>query len=181
MQYAQLNIDGTYSHQVTPGTNVEWDATHLCPASALTSEEAEFFRVVPLVETAQPEFNPRTQTCIRNGGVLVNGQWEYSWTVAALPELQITANAAQDEAARIQSLWQAAHDYEYSQVSGSAIGLLAIGVMQGFPKCLAVQAWIKSIWTIYYTRKAGTSTDTDYSSAGLVPHSVPELMVELGI
>lgn len=85
------------------------------------------------------------------------------------------------EPARIAALWQAAHDYEYAQISGSAIGLLAMGVMQSKPKCLAVQAWIKTIWTEYYTRKAGTTTDTDYSVVGVSPYSVPELMTELGL
>lgn len=85
------------------------------------------------------------------------------------------------EPKRIAALWQAAHDYEFAQVSGSAIGLLAMGVMRSLPKCLAVQAWIKSIWTLYYSRKFGTSTDTDFSSVGAVPHSVPELMTELGL
>jgi hypothetical protein len=94
---------------------------------------------------------------------------------------QLDELAAQKEAQRIASLWQAAHDYEFAQVSGSAIGLLAMGVMQGKPKCIAVQDWIKTIWTEYYTRKAGASTDTDYSFAGPVPYSVPELMAELGL
>lgn len=85
------------------------------------------------------------------------------------------------EELRIAALWQAAHDYEYAQVSGSAIGLLAMGVMQGLPKCVAVQNWIKGIWELYYTRKAGTSTDCDYSGCGVCPYSVPELMTELGL
>jgi len=85
------------------------------------------------------------------------------------------------EAQRIQALWQAAHDYEYAQVSGSAIGLLAMGVMQAKPKCVAVQNWIKSIWNEYYVRKANGSTDTDYSFAGPCPYTVPELMAELGL
>jgi len=82
---------------------------------------------------------------------------------------------------RIASLWQAAHDYEYAEVSGSAVGLLAMGVMQSKPKCIAVQNWIKSIWTEYYTRKANGSTINDYSGCGLCPYSVPELMAELGV
>jgi len=85
------------------------------------------------------------------------------------------------EITRVVSLWQAAHNYEYAQISGSAIGLLAMGVMTGKPKCIAVQAWIKSIWTTYYTRKANGSTDTDYSFAGSIPHSVPEIMAEMGV
>lgn len=84
-------------------------------------------------------------------------------------------------ARRVAALWQAAHDYEFAQVSGSAIGLLAMGVMMGKPKCLAVQGWIKSIWAEYYSRKASGSTSTDFSKAGPCPHSVPELMDELGV
>ncbi len=86
------------------------------------------------------------------------------------------------EAQRIARLWQAAHDLEYAAISGSAIGLITMGVLQGKPKCLAVQGWIKSIWETYYVRKAGTSTDCDFAIvAGACPHSVPELIVELGV
>lgn len=81
----------------------------------------------------------------------------------------------------ITALWQAAHDYEVAEISGSAVGLLAMGVLQGKPKCTAVQNWIKGIWTEYYTRKAGTETSTDYSVCGACPYTVPELMAELGV
>lgn len=84
------------------------------------------------------------------------------------------------EVQRVAALWQAAHDYEYAQISGSAIGLLAIGVIQSQPKCLAVQNWIKSIWTEYYIRKAGDSTNCNFDAVGPCPHTVPELMTELG-
>lgn len=94
---------------------------------------------------------------------------------------QLEELAAQKETARVASLWQAAHDYEYAEISGSAVGLLSMGVMQGKPKCTAVQNWIKGVWEEYYTRKAGTSTDTDYSVCGSCPYSVPELMAELGL
>jgi len=93
----------------------------------------------------------------------------------------LAEQAAAADGRRIAALWQAAHDYEVAQVSGSAIGLLAMGVMAGKPKCIAVQAWIKSIWALYYTRKATGSTDSDYSGCGQIPHSVPELMDELGL
>lgn len=113
-------------------------------------------------------------------GYLWDGETFTTPPVITLTPEQIVANTTAAEAKRIASLWQAAHDYEFAQVSGSAIGLLAMGVLQGLPKCIAVQNWIKSIWSVYYTRKAGTSTDTDFSIAGQCPHSVPELMVELG-
>lgn len=103
-------------------------------------------------------------------------------TTEEVANLVVSADdLARIEAQRIASLWQAAHNYEFAQISGSAIGLLAMGVMTGKPKCIAVQNWIKGIWTEYYTRKAGTSVDTDFSVAGTCPHTVPELMEELGV
>ena len=104
-----------------------------------------------------------------------------SWTATPRTEEDLAARLATAEGNRIAALWQAAHDYEFAQVSGSAIGLLAMGVMQAKPKCTAVQDWIKSIWTVYYTRKANGSTDTNFDMAGPCPHSVPELMTELGL
>lgn len=95
----------------------------------------------------------------------------------------------------IEALWQAAHDYEYAQISGSAIGMLALGVAANKPKALAVQAWLKSIWGnaltpgegLYYDRKALVTGDApidpallDFSSCGPIPHTVSELMVEAG-
>lgn len=110
---------------------------------------------------------------IESGGV----GWSYNDGVLTPPA---DPDPAIIEAKRIASLWQAAHDYEYAEISGSAVGLLAIGVMQGKPKCIAVQNWIHGIWAEYYTRKAGTSTDTDYSVCGTIPHTIPEIMNELG-
>lgn len=137
----------------------------------------------------KPVFDPITQSIQESAPTLTQkGHWEESWVIQELP-LDIVEKNNQEallasqkaEADRIASLWASAHDYEFQQVSGSAIGLLAIGVMQGLPKCLAVQSWIKSIWTLYYTRKATGSTDVDFSSIGDCPHSVPELMQELGL
>lgn len=79
----------------------------------------------------------------------------------------------------ITELWQAAHDYEYAQISGSAIGLITMGVMQAKPKCLAVRAWIDAIWAEYYSRKSNGSDNFDFSSVGPCPYTVPELSAEL--
>jgi hypothetical protein len=88
----------------------------------------------------------------------------------------------------ISQLWQAAHDYEYAQISGTAVGLLTAGVLQALPKSLAVQSWCGSIWNIYYTNKAiieggGDFSESmlDYSSVGDIPHTVPELREEIGM
>ena len=81
-------------------------------------------------------------------------------------------------------LWQTAHDLEYNSISGSAVGLLTLGVQKQLPKCIAVMAWIQSIWTLYYINKPKVSflfdvELLDFSSCGEMPHSVPELMQEV--
>jgi hypothetical protein len=189
MEYAQLNLAGTEAIQVTTHSPIEWDTNNYCSAEALIKDgKADRFRVVPLVIVDSPPFNPTTHTCHRDGCELINGQWQYKWTVVPLDAATLAANQVAEttriataEAQRIANLWQAAHDYEYAAVSGSAIGLLAIGVMTGQPKCLAVQGWIKSIWVEYYTRKATGATSYSFKELGPCPHTVPELMAELGL
>lgn len=92
---------------------------------------------------------------------------------------------AQIVAEKQDALWKAADGYTSSYISGVAIGLLTIGVLQGKPKALAVTAWSSAVWDAYYQRKAlvsATSVDNhDFSSFGPMPHSVPELRAELGM
>jgi hypothetical protein len=116
----------------------------------------------------------------------VKGHWEQRFEVIdlAAEELQISlARKVVDEAkaneVRVASLWQAAHDYEYKQISGSAVGLLTLGIINSKPKCVAVQDWIQAIWTEYYTRKANGSSNFDFSTVGECPFTIPELMEEL--
>lgn len=124
-----------------------------------------------------------------NGATLVVGVWTNplppppptAAEIASQETAVVAERFAVSEVARIAGLWQAAHDYEYAQISGSAIGLVTLGVIQATPKCLAVQSWIKSIWTAYYLRKESGSTDANFEMAGPCPHSVPELMAELGV
>lgn len=103
-----------------------------------------------------------------------------------LSEQEFAAALVAVKEANIAALWQAAHDYEYAEISGSAIGALVLGVMQSKPKCSAVQAWIQSIWNLYYTRKPlvtheASSVSFDFSSCGPIPYTVPELMSEIGM
>ena len=88
-------------------------------------------------------------------------------------------------ASKIDQLWQAANDYTANYISGVAIGLLTIGVIQGKAKALAVTGWSSQVWDEYYTRKAainlGSPLNLDFSSFGPMPHSVPELRAELGM
>jgi len=86
---------------------------------------------------------------------------------------------------KINALWTAADAYEKNYISGVAIGLLTLGVIQSKPKALAVSAWSASHWDDYYTRKAAiTATSVlnlDFSPSGAIPYSVPELRAELGM
>ena len=94
----------------------------------------------------------------------------------------------EEVATNIERVWQAAHYYEYAQISGTAVGLLTAGVLQALPKSLAVQAWCGSIWDIYFANKdiiesGGDFSESmlDYSSVGDIPHTIPELREEIGM
>ena len=70
-----------------------WDANNFCSAEALTRDgKAEQFRVVPLLATEPPSFDPITQTCIRDGCKQVAGQWQYNWRIDDLSSEQNEAN-----------------------------------------------------------------------------------------
>lgn len=148
--------------------------------SPMTVEVLAAYRVYPVVIGTPPD-GGLTHQAVEVTPTLIGGEWVQQWELVPLDPEVVAANLEQAEAARQSALWQSAHDYEFQQVSGSAIGLLAMGVMMGKPKCAAVQNWIKGIWTVYYTRKATGSHDTDFSVAGSIPHTVPELMQELGV
>ena len=100
MEYAQLNVALTEAIQVTTLGNVEWDSTHYCPASALTPEEAESFRVVPLTVTTMPAYNVMTHRCFRDGCEKFGSEWRYKWTVEALDAPTIAANLQAARTAR---------------------------------------------------------------------------------
>lgn len=89
MEYAQLNEEETEAAQITTNGNVEWDSDHLCPASALTIEESDKFRVVPLFATNPTAVDSIYQSVIRDGCIFNNDRWEYKWRVDALPPDQI--------------------------------------------------------------------------------------------
>ena len=112
---------------------------------------------------------------------LTNGAWTQRWELTPRSPDEVAAILSDRDRVRVAKLWQAAHDLEYNAISGSAVGLITMGVMTGKPKCIAVQNWIKSIWTEYYKRKADGSEALDFSGVGECPHSVPELMQELGV
>ena len=180
MTYGQLNEDGTFKRILDLSELIQWDDTHRCVPLALNAEERILFKIVNIVETSQPFYDINTQRCVRGGVILENELWCYEWLITNKTQEELEEENNYRELYRVARLWNAAHEYEYKEISGSAIGLLTIGVLQAKPKCMAVQTWIQSIWTEYYIRKAGTSTDYDFSFCGPCPYSMPELIQELG-
>lgn len=141
-------------------------------------------------DAPQPSYDPYSQIVQQVEPLLTDkGHYEQQWIVvdltgealASAQERKVQDEASR-EAQRIQSLWQAAHDYEMTAISGSAVGLLTVGVLQSKPKAIAVQQWISNLWTDYYNRKADSSnTNYDFSNNGTCPYSVPEIREELGL
>jgi hypothetical protein len=140
-----------------------------------------------------PDFDKTTQA-VKQAPPTQNDQglWEQRWAVLELTPQQVSerelakADAeAKTVADKIEALWAAADRYTSGYISGVAIGILTIGVMQQKPKAMAVSAWSSSIWTEYYARKAlvtATGTDDhDFSGFGPIPYSVPELQAEVGV
>lgn len=80
---------------------------------------------------------------------------------------------------RMSKLWQAAHDFESTVITSTIAILLMRGIVSGKPKALAVQAWVDSIWSEYYSRKTSGSDNLDFSPIGPCPHTVRELSEEL--
>lgn len=86
---------------------------------------------------------------------------------------------------KIFALWSSADKYTSNYISGVAVGILTIGVLQQLPKAMAVNNWSRSIWTEYYIRKSQVTISSvdnhDFSSFGPMPHTVPELQEEIGL
>lgn len=153
--------------------------------------DAEGFDVV--FPTPQPAYDPITRAVREIAPVLtVKGTFEQAWEVVALDAETVTANQAAQAAreaaalaANVDALWRAADAYTSGYISGVAIGLLTIGVMQSKPKALAVQAWSAAVWDDYYARKSAATAisapNLDFSVHGPMPYSVPELRAELGM
>ena len=139
--------------------------------------------------TPQPDYDVATQGVMEAAPLWTGKVYQQGWNVVSLSAEQRAAyqsnklaQEAQTIADKIEQLWQAADAYVTGCISGVAIGILTIGVMQQKPKCLAVSAWSGQIWTEYYIRKstitADSALDLDFSSFGPMPYTVPELQAE---
>lgn len=192
MKYIQTNQQNEFVQHL-PNATQYWDDNNFCTPEALIKDgKAEQFGVVPLVEVSPPPFDAMTQEVSEAKPVEIDGTWTQQWQVTELSPEQVDANQAaktQADAAllksKIEALWAAADKYTSSYISGVAIGLLTIAVIQQKPKAMAVTAWSSAVWAEYYARKALVTPDSvdnhDFSSFGPIPHSVPELQAEVGL
>lgn len=140
--------------------------------------------IVPAYATTikPPVFDAVKQRCIFN---------KVEWVIESRPEPEPVPEQEPTnyKDSNELSLWQACTDYEQRYISGSAIGTLSIGVIQGLPKSVEIKAWISNLWmNHYYPRKATitgdaplSKEDLDFTLVGPMPYSVPELVEEVGV
>lgn len=84
MRHVIENPDGSFKEHIITTGNIEWDETHLCPASALTPDERALFRVVEFREVPPPP--PSRWQAVREAApVKINGVWTQRWEVFDLP------------------------------------------------------------------------------------------------
>lgn len=147
----------------------------------LTSdEEKAAIGLVPVqvIETVPEDSFLYDRTEVFAGAALV-----VTWTRKPDEEVEAITQAIVRQ--KVDALWRAANEYTSGYISGVAVGLLTIGVLQQKPKALAVTAWSSAVWDAYYARKSlvtiSSADDHDFSSFGPMPHSVPELREELGL
>lgn len=184
MAYIRLS-DGTYP---LSETQVRYEHPHTAFPAPFNPEGYAWVFPKPM-----PVYNKIMQGCRESAPELTpKGHYEQSWEVFALTAEQSQANQAAKDAedaalikSKIDALWNAADNYVSGYISGVAIGLLTLGMVQSKPKALAVTAWSSSVWDAYYTRKASVTAtsadDLDFTSFGPMPYTVPELRAELGL
>lgn len=124
--------------------------------------------------------NPQTETLVPSDPYVLDSK---VFVTQVVPKSQETLQA--QVAAKVDALWRAADSYTSSYISGVAVGILTIGVLQQKPKAMAITAWSSAIWAEYYARKmlvtASSEDNHDFSSFGPMPYSVPELQEEVGL
>ena len=154
----------------------------------LTDEVINSLGLAEVKPVPEPEHDKESQKIVESVPVEVQGEFYQSYSIVDLSPEEIEEQKAINQEIinqKIHSLWEAADAYTSGYISGVAIGILTIGVLQQKPKALAVSAWSSSVWAEYYKRKAlitiDSSDNKDFSSFGGIPYSVPELQEEIGV
>lgn len=154
----------------------------------ITDEALEGLGICIVNPTPVPDYDKKTQKVSQGIPSDSNGVYYQTWDIVNLTEEEI---AEQEKLSKelieqkVQELWKAADSYVSSYISGVAIGILTIGVIQQKPKAQAVSAWSSSVWAEYYVRKAQVTEESadnlDFSSFGAIPYTVPELQEEASL
>lgn len=169
--------DGTFTQCVG---NVEFSPTVFQTAESLTDEQRKAFSVFEVVDE-YPPLAPDHRHVEQWTYRVEDGAVVRTWAQLPIP----MEERAQRLKANEDDLWRAADAFQTQYISGVAIGLLTIGVLQQKPKALAIQAWSATVWDEYYRRKALLTYDGpvngDFTQCGPMPYSVPELRAELGL
>lgn len=81
-------------------------------------------------------------------------------------------------------LRQTAYNYVDKGVNGTMPGLIAVGLLKGLPRSIAIQQWIFKVWDLYYERKKQVTEIYnpdlyDFSICGPLPYSAEELKEEV--
>ena len=174
MEYAQLNLAGTEAIQVTTRGNVEWDADNYCSAEALTRDgKADQFRVVPLTVTEPPSYDPLTQSVIRDGCELVDGEWQYKWRIDTLSAEQSAANL---QAAKVVKVEAIKAERDRRKFNGVKVGTKWIHTdTYSRTQWMAMVMMGASIPAIDWTTMDGTSVKTSQALAGQVFQGTAQL------
>jgi hypothetical protein len=92
MKYAQLDSTGAFDKRIDEHDHIVWDATHFCKANQLTVDEALQFKVVAVVQSDLPAYDPVLQGIREAAPVEVDGVWTQAWEVYPLPLADQQAN-----------------------------------------------------------------------------------------
>ena len=159
--------------------------------SILSDENMVGVDVYPVALIPSPKHDPITQKVNELSPLKIGeGVYEQAWEIIELDPETIAVNQAKKAehdaktvADKIEQLWQSADKYVTGYISGVAIGILTIGVLQGKPKAQAISAWSNQVWAEYYNRKEAITVDSpldlDFSSFGAIPYTIPELQAEV--
>lgn len=147
--------------------------------SPMTVEVLAAYRVYPVTIGTPPD-GGLTHQVVEITPAFIEGEWTQQWELVPLDPEVVAINLEAAEAKRQSDLWEAAHNYEKSFISGVGLSILAVGFAMGKPKALAVGTWSNQLWEgTYYPRKVSGSTDFDFSVVGPMPYSVTELSAEI--
>jgi len=175
MQYV-VAPNNFFSHKA-PSGNVLWDATHFCPASALTPAEATMFWVFPLAEVPAPAYDPITQSLIELAPLSVSGVWTQQWAINTLPIDDAKANSIKDiEVNVIQRLNTFVRTRNYadtlSAVSYSGDADVQLNSDGTYMKYARSSTWIIVVNTTNEIQ-AGTRAPCNYAT---IEHLLPSLV-----